>query len=333
VAKDFVLVRILNMRGVNLNIFDFDYDLTWAALFLSPDEKIYGRYGSRDADSPGAQLSLAGLRYAMQQALAAHRRGAAGNRPAKASPLRTVEHYAAAKRFKDNACIHCHQVYDFRREELQAAGQWRADDVWVYPLPENIGLTMDIDQGNRIVTVYANSAAERAGLRAGDLLQSVNGYAVASLADVQYALHRAAAQGRIRAVWQRDGHEASADLSLAQGWRITDVSWRPSLRSLGPAPCVRGEDLSADEKKKLGLPAKQLAFRQGNFVAEVARQAGIRQNDIILGVDHKILEMSAQQFSAYLRLTYQIGDRVTFNLLRNGQRLDIPLKLPSPTPY
>ena len=114
---------------------------------------------------------------------------------------------------------------------------------------------------------------------------------------------------------------------------MTDVSWRPSLHGIGPAPCVHGEDLTAEEKKSLGLSEKSLAFRQGNFVPEVTRQAGIRQNDIIVGVDNKTLEMSARQFGAYIRLTYQVGDRVTFNLLRNGQQLNVPLKLPSPAPY
>jgi hypothetical protein len=164
-------------------------------------------------------------------------------------------------------------------------------------------------------------------------LQSLNGWSVASVADVQYALHRAPAKGHIRAVWQRDGHEASAFLALPVGWRITDVSWRPSVRSLGPPPCVHGDDLTVEEKRTLGLSEKSLAFRQGSFVSEAARQAGIRQNDIILGVDNRNLEMSARQFSAYVRLTYQVGDRLTFKLLRDGQRLDVSLKLPNPTPY
>lgn len=332
-AEEFVLVRVLNMRGVNLNLFDFDYDLTWAALILSPDEKIYGRYGGRDADSVDRQLSLAGLRYALVQALAAHRRGS-GEKPALASlPPRTVEQYPAAKRLKENACIHCHQVYDFRRQEVLPNGRWKRDDLWIYPLPENIGLTLAVAQGNRVEAVQPDSPAGRAGLRAGDILLTLDGRSVASLADARYALHYSPAQGSIRATWQRDGHEASALLSLPEGWRITDVSWRPSLRSLGPPPCVHGEDLTAEEKRTIGLSEKSLAFRQGNFVPESARQAGIRQNDIILGVDNKRLEMSARQFSAYLRLTYQVGDRVTFDLVRNGQRLSVPLKLPNPDPY
>jgi serine protease Do len=336
------------MRGVNLNVFDFDYDLTWAAFFLNADETVYGRYGSRDADSADKQLSLAGLRYAMLQALAAHRRTQAASRnlvreiqPGSAEesrrdtrrPLETVEQYPAAKRLKENACIHCHQVYDFRRQALQANGTWRREEVWVYPVPANLGLKMQIDQGNRVEAVRAGSPADQAGLRAGDIVLRLNDRSVASLADVQYALQHAPAKGRIPVTWQRGARQASADIALPYGWRMTDVSWRPSLHGVGPSPCVHGEDLTGEEKKALGLSEKSLAFRQGNFVSEAARQAGIRQNDVIVGIDNQTLDMSARQFSAYLRLTYQVGDRITFDLLRNGERLHIPLKLPGPAPY
>ena len=72
-AGEFVLVRLTSMRGVNLDVFDFDFDLTLAAFFVSPNEKVYGRYGSRDATSPDSRVSLAGLHYAMTEALAVHR--------------------------------------------------------------------------------------------------------------------------------------------------------------------------------------------------------------------------------------------------------------------
>ena len=35
-----------------------------------------------------------------------------------------------------------------------------------------------------------------------------------------------------------------------------------------------------------------------------------------------------QPFETFIRLNYRAGDPVTYNLLRNGQRLDITLKLP-----
>ena len=68
-ARRFVLVRLTRLRGLNLALFDFDYDLTWVAFFVNAQEVVYGRYGSRDADSPDGRNSLKGLRHAMQAAL------------------------------------------------------------------------------------------------------------------------------------------------------------------------------------------------------------------------------------------------------------------------
>jgi serine protease Do len=327
VADQFVLLRLTRMRGVNLDLFEFDYDLTWAAFFLNADEKIYGRYGGRDAESADSRTSLAGLRYAMEAALAAHRPGGKTAAPKTIKPLRTVDEYAASRRLSDKACIHCHQVYDFRREELQASGKWRLDEVWVYPLPENVGLTLEVDRGDRVAKVLPDSPAARLGIHPGDRLRTVNGQPVAALADVQHALHRAPAKGEIPLAWESEGKAKTGNLTLAEGWRKTDVSWRWSLRGLDPPPWVQGIDLNADEKKALGLGARQLAFRQGPFVTEPARQAGIQQGDVILGVDGKTLEMTARQFAAYVRLTYKVGDRVTYNVLRDGKRLDVPLTL------
>jgi S1-C subfamily serine protease len=114
---------------------------------------------------------------------------------------------------------------------------------------------------------------------------------------------------------------------LAEGWRRTDVSWRWSLRGLDPQPWVGGDDLSVAEKKALGLAPTRLAFRQSGFVSEPARQAGIRPGDVIVGVDGKTLHLTARQLSAHVRLGYKVGDRITYNLLREGKRLDATLTL------
>jgi hypothetical protein len=354
-AGEFVLVRLTNMRGVNLDVFDFDYDLTWAGFFLSPDQEIYGRYGGRDASSPQSRLSLGGLRYAMTQALKAHReaspignsksetrnpktevsRAASGvelghsisETETATSRPRTVDQYPGAERRPAASCIHCHQVYDFRREMLQKQGKWRLDELWVYPLPDNVGIRLDVDEGDRVRDVMEDSPASRAGLRRGDRLRSVNHVPIASLADVQYGLHRAGAEGEIPISWRHGDQPMSARLSVGKEWRKTDISWRWSLRGLEPTPWVQGEDLTAEEKAKLGLPEHQLAFYLSAFLSPVARHAGLGANDIILGVDDKRLEMTAQQFQAYIRLNYKVGDRITYNILREGRRLPIPLTL------
>src|SRR5262245_39330647 len=171
------------LRGVDLDGFDFDYDLTWSGLFLSADEAVYGRFGGRDANGPDKYLTLPALRQAMGRALAAHRDHRAPAPPKRSGPR--AEDYAAGRRLSGRACIHCHQVYDFRNDERQTAGLWRLTDAWVYPLPENVGLTLDPDHGHRVLSVAAGSAAARAGLRDGDVLVSLQGRAVSSLADLQ----------------------------------------------------------------------------------------------------------------------------------------------------
>ena len=315
------------MRGVNLALFDFDYDLTWMGFFLNANERVYGRYGARDAESADGRVSLAGLRYAMRAALETHRRDPDA-RPSSPPRRRTVEQFRSFARLPSGACVHCHQVYDLRREDRQADGSWRLEDVWVYPQPENVGLTLDVDRGDRIKHVTEDSLAARAGLRAGAVLTSVNGLPIASIADMQYALHNAPASGQVPVVWSRDGKRQTASLKLQEGWRKTDVSWRWSLRGLDPSPCVRGPDLDADDRKQLHLSAKQLAFRQGPFVHPVAEQAGVRQNDVIIGMNDRPLEMTARQFQAYVRLNYKVGERITLNVLRDGKQLRISMKLP-----
>jgi hypothetical protein len=302
------------------------------AFFLSPQERVYGRYGGRDAASADGRVSLAGLCYAMDAALAAHAAGVANDRGHDTPARLTVADFPASRRLPANACVHCHQVYDLRRESRQSSGAWSLDEVWVYPPPENVGLTLEVDRGDRVARVAPGSPAGRAGLRGGDRLTAVGGLPVASIADVQYALHRARAARALDVAFRRDGHARAVTLDLPEGWRKSDVSWRWSLRGLDPVPPLRGDDLTAAEKASLGLGPARLAFRQGPFVSPAAEQAGVRQNDVVIGVGGKELEMTAQQFGALVRLGYKVGDRVTFNLLRAGRRLDVTVTLTGRSP-
>ena len=60
VADDFVLVRLTDIQESDLNLFQFDLDLTLMVFFLNADEQIYGRYGGRDSKSPHRRQSLEG---------------------------------------------------------------------------------------------------------------------------------------------------------------------------------------------------------------------------------------------------------------------------------
>jgi predicted metalloprotease with PDZ domain len=326
VSADFVLLRLSSVRDVDLQLFDFDYDLSWNGLFVSAEGAVYGRYGSRGPDSAESENTLDGLRHAMQ---AARERHQLGKRliPPVTKKVRSANDYPEVQRMRADACVHCHHVHDFERARLRAANLWTLDSEWKYPPADTIGLTLDPRRGDRIVDVKAGSPADRGGLKPGDILQTVGGQPVASLADVRHALHHAAASGPLTIDYQRRGLVRAAKLDLDKGWRQHDISWRWSLRSLDPAPPWRGDDLDPDERRKLGLAPERLAVRQGSFLTVPARQAGLQTGDVIVGLDGKPLHLNLRQLNAHVRLYHRVGQEIVVNVLRAGNPVDIRLKL------
>jgi S1-C subfamily serine protease len=116
-------------------------------------------------------------------------------------------------------------------------------------------------------------------------------------------------------------------LALPGDWRKTDVSWRWSLKSLAPNPSIIGDDLDADGRKRLGLTADQLAYRQMNSLTPTARHAGLQANDVIVGIDGKRLTMNARQFETHIRLYYRVGQEITLNVLRGKEAVKVKMKL------
>jgi serine protease Do len=325
-AQEYVLLRIGNMRGVDLSLFDFDYDLPWYAFFLGPEGNVLGRFGGRDAEAPGKYQTLAGLNHSMAEALKRHRTPDSMPRAEKAPKF--AEDYPAAKKRPSNACIHCHHVHEFRRDLLQREERWSLDDVWLYPQPENVGLTLDTEQGNRVSAVQGKSAAAMLGIEANALLVRMGDVAIASVADVQYALQKAPKSGALKVEWRAGRQLKSGALTLNEGWRKTDVSWRWSLKSMSPNPSIIGDDLDLDARKKLGLDPHQLAYRHMNFLTPTARHAGLLPNDVIVGLDDKALNMTARQFETHIRLHHRVGQEVVLNVMRGNDRIKLKLKLP-----
>jgi S1-C subfamily serine protease len=285
---------------------------------------VYGRYGGRDARSDDGRLSLAGLRYAMDKALARHQ--AAAEKPAPREKPVHVEDYKAAKAWR-NGCIHCHQVNEFRRADAKAAGTWSRDDLWVYPLPENVGITLEVDRGDVVKAVAAGSAAARGGLQAGDALAKLNGYPVASFADAQYALHKAPKSGTIPVEWKRGTEPLSGTLQVADGWRKTNITWRASLLDILPSLPISGEDLTPAEKTALGLPEKRAAFRQDKFVHSTLKAVGLKAGDVIVGLNGKGIDGTMDDFLGYVRREHLVGETVTLDVRRDGKPIEVRMTL------
>src|SRR5687767_14894497 len=115
-AEQFVCVRMQSMNGVNINLFQFERDLTWMAFFMDAHDKFYARYGGREDADAESHLTKDSLLRVMKQVLDLHRTGQvqkSRHEPGRA-PVRTPEEVPTMKALmtprKDNKCIHCHDV-------------------------------------------------------------------------------------------------------------------------------------------------------------------------------------------------------------------------------
>lgn len=81
------------------------------------------------------------------------------------------------------------------------------------------------------------------------------------------------------------------------------------------------------------MPTDQSAFlvkwiNVGSPAGREARNAGLRQGDVIVAVAGKPLEqMTSPQFNVHLKLNYKVGDKLPLTVLRGGKRRVITIKL------
>jgi hypothetical protein len=327
--KEFVCVRLVQMKGVDLQVFQFDYDQTWAAFFMNADGTIYGRYGTRAGhkDHATTHISLASLKKSMQRALELHR-GYPANRAQLAGKLgpavefRDAEHTPGAP-LKERHCIHCHNVWEDVRQVKYREKRLSTADLWVYPLPENLGLRMEVDDGLPVKAVSPQSPAARAGLRAGDECVLLNGQRLISQADIQWVLHNAPTNARLSLTFKRGTRRLQRLLALGEPWKETDLSWRETAWALRPG--IWSVPLSSAEKQHQGLAPDALALRlKWTFgKSELAKQSGLREGDVIVAVDGRSATLSESQFLVYVRTTHSPGDKVRLTVLRGRERQDL----------
>jgi hypothetical protein len=323
-AAQFVLVRLGNIDRLDLSLFDFDFDLTFAVFLMKADGRVYARYGQRNARGPDALQSLKGLEYAMQSALEMHRRDGLAQKFAPRTRERSVNISEIGGRTR--RCYHCHDVREALNRELVQSGKWERERAYRYPPTENVGLSLEVDQGNVVAKVQDGSPAGRVGLKKGDVLRSLNGVPVHSIADALYGLELAPGSGTAEVAWARGPETMSGKLVLRPGWRKSDLRWRPSMWHMLPSLSVQGTDLTAAEKTTLGLKPDQLAIRQRAPVGEV-KAAGVRAGDILVGIDKELVELDGEGLAEFIFREYLVGDRVQLIVLRDGKRLTLPLVL------
>lgn len=322
------------MNGVDLNLFEFERDLTWMAFFMDGNDRIYTRYGGREDSGAESHLNRESLIRVMRQVLDWHKDGSVDGTVSRApaGPYRTPEQIptmAAMIAPRKEKCIHCHDVKGAVLRQAQATGEFRRDSVFTYPPPSAVGLLLSPSIQNRVESVRANSPAEKAGIRSGDLVASLNGRRVFTFADFQSALDPFSRDAAIPIKLLRGDETVDTTLALSGNWRRSeDPSWRESLHLAGPGAGFWGEKLKEDARRKLGLGSQDLAIRVTAVFGAHAREAGIKDGDIVTSIDGIRRDITIHQLQGHLHLDRAYGDVVPVTIRRADGEHEIMLKLP-----
>ena len=128
------------------------------------------------------------------------------------------------------SCMHCHEVWEGLRRRAKQNREFDASSLFVYPRPENIGLTLDVTAGNVVVRVKSDSVCDRGGIGPGDKINKIGDTSIYSQADVSWALHNAPPAGHLPVQFTRNGTTTVVALRLDKNWKETNLSWRASMR-------------------------------------------------------------------------------------------------------
>ena len=327
-SKEFVLLRMTFLRGVNIALFEFDYDMTWMSFFLDADGRVISRYGSRDSTSADSHNTAEGLRNAMGEVLVAHQEDATKPKAPYKMPQKTLADIPAYNRMYGNSCGRCHMANEAIWEQQRADGVMKPGAFYLYPLPENIGIKLDLAKTNKIKTILPNSIAEKYDLRVGDLVRQANGVRVITTADVQFVLDKLDTKSTLTLDLDRKGKAVQVALELSGNWRASDVSWRKSIRMRSNQNSFTRNlfQLKPVEKDELGIPRERIAFRLNDSLGDV-QKAGFLKNDIIIALDGK-RELAYRNPQFYPFIEHKSGDLMDVSVLRGGKEQALKLRVP-----
>ena len=240
-------MRVVQANAMDLSLFQFDYDMSFAVNFLNADRTVYARFGSRrgNEELADADMSMEGLRATMQGVMALHRgypenKGTlAGKQPRGNVPFAVPEKHPLLKKYRSKldyegkvagSCIHCHQIRDVERQVKRDAGELLPHKMLTpYPMPSVLGIEVDRLTAAAIQEVAPGSPAADAGLQAGDVILAMGKQPIVSLADMQWVLHHVAEPGTLTVRVRRGDLERDQVLKLAKGWdHDSDIAWRVS---------------------------------------------------------------------------------------------------------
>ncbi|MFN2457608.1 MAG: PDZ domain-containing protein [Chitinophagaceae bacterium] len=194
-------------------------------------------------------------------------------------------------------------------------------------------VTESSDQGVRITSVSSGSAAQKAGIKKGDIITRIGTKKIEDTDDVTAAVRSHKPGDKVAVTVIRDGKEQklNAELGKWQGVRFDNTIISPS-RVMPAVPRVEAMPFEYfGNRPRLGLSIQDTDDGKGVKVLEVdedsnAAKAGIKEDDVITHVNDTEIN-STDEISRIVRENRE-KPSMTVKVLRNGKTQTIEVKTP-----
>jgi predicted metalloprotease with PDZ domain len=218
----------------------------------------------------------------------------------------------------------------------------RNDDAPMPPRKAMLGVMTDPTSekaGALVRGITPGSAAEKAGLKKGDLITSVDGKAVKDAKNLAEEIGEGHEPGdKVSIQYQRDGksHTTDANLMAANMSQMREFHIRPG-ENFDMPNFMHSLPFMADESfeptPKLGLSVEDRADGDGVRVLSVnpgspAAQAGIKEGDVITKLNQEKLG-SVDELQMMMR-GQKPGEKLNLEYQRSGKSSSVNVVLPKP---
>lgn len=151
-------------------------------------------------------------------------------------------------------------------------------------LNADLAQAFDIEakKGAFVSEIIPGSAADKAGLKAGDVITAMNGQAVSSFAEMRAKIATSGAGKEIELTYLRDGKSNNTKVILQSGEQ-TQTSASNLL------PTLEGAELNNYDEK--GVKGVSISKIKPNSLAE---QRGLKSGDVIIGINRQKIENLGQ---------------------------------------
>jgi S1-C subfamily serine protease len=180
--------------------------------------------------------------------------------------------------------------------------------------------------GVRIGMVEPNGPAAKAGIEPGDIITKVGDRQVKDYGAVVDALDQHKPGDQVAVMVMRNGQEKKFTITLGERTALLPGAQGPIREGRGTAFLgVQTQDLTSDLKNQLGV-----ATEHGALVTDVApdtpaAKAGLRQEDVITGVDGKKIA-NAEELREVIRQAGP-GKKVTIQVDRGKEHKELTAQL------